>query len=150
MSTAVQDLFLSLLNSFSNNSILFSYPKCGRVQHDSYPSSFRSIPRSTGIDEVEEEIGKAIGGEGNFLIDESTVILEATLKKRVWFLMAVKWLSFGRVLFSPGHYIIELSGDVGVGMRGPEASILDLDGAVTGQYSYIFSLLQLFLPVSGY
>lgn len=132
LSTVTQDLFLSLLDDFSNNSILFSYPKYGRVQYDSSPNSFRSISRSTGIDEVEEEIGKAIGEGQSFLGDESTVALKVILEKRTWFLMAMKWLSFGRVLFSPGHYIIELSGDAGIGTRGPEATILDLDGAITG------------------
>lgn len=88
--------------------------------------------------EDEEEIGKAIGGEDSFLIDEGAATLEAILEKRVWFLMAMKWLSFGRVLFSPGHHIIELSGDVGLGVRGPEASILDLDGTITGECSNMY------------
>lgn len=140
VSTATQDVFSSLLNEFSNTSILFSYPKYGRAQHDSLPGSFRSVPCSLGNEE-EEEIGKVIG-EGGFLIDESAVILEAILEKRTWFLMAMKWLSFGRVLFSPGHYIIELStsSNAGVGMKVPEASILDLDGAITGKCSDIHTL----------
>lgn len=138
LSTATQDVFLSLLNEFSNTSILFSYPKYGRAQHDSLPGSFRSVscPPGNGEYEEEEEVGGAVG-EGSFLTDESAVILEAILEKRIWFLMAMKWLSFGRVLFSPGHYIIELSSDAGVGIKGPEASILDLDGAITGKCSNI-------------
>lgn len=132
LSTVTQDLFLSLLDDFSNNSVLFSYPKYGRVQYDSPQNSFRSISRSTGIDEVDEEIGKAIGGGLSFLVDESIVTLKAILERRIWFLMAMKWLSFGRVLFSPGHYIIQLSGDVGIGAGEPGAAILDLDGAITG------------------
>lgn len=140
VSTATQDVFLSLLNEFSNTSILFSYPKYGRAQHDSLPGSFRSVSCPLGNEE-EEEIGKVIG-EGSFLIDESTAILEAILEKRTWFLMAMKWLSFGRVLFSPGHYIIELStsSDAVVGMKVPGASILDLDGAITGKCSNIHTL----------
>lgn len=141
VSTTTQDVFLSLLNEFSNTSILFSYPKYGRSQHDSLPGSFHSVSCSLGNEE-EEEIGKAIGGGGSFLIDESTAILEAILEKRTWFLMAMKWLSFGRVLFSPGHYIIELStsSDAVVGMKVPGASILDLDGAITGKCSNIHTL----------
>lgn len=100
--------------------------------------SFLSVSCSAGnLHEDEEEVGKAIGGE-SFLIDEGAVTLEAILEKRAWFLMAMKWLSFGRVLFSPGHHIIELSGDVGVGVGRPEASILDLDGTVTGECSNMY------------
>lgn len=136
LSTTTQDVFLSLLKDFANNSILFSYPKHGRVQQNSSSSSFSSVSHPTKISE-DEEIGKAIGGEEEeeeerLSAGESTAILEGILEKRTWFLMAMKWLSFGRVLFSPGHYIIELSADAGVGVRGHEASILDLDGAITG------------------
>lgn len=131
LSTVLQDIFLSLLNDFSDTSVLFSYPKHGRIRRNSYSSSFRSITRSVRIDE-EEEIGKAIGGEESFLIDESTTILKVILEKRTWFLMAMKWLSFGRVLFSPGHHIIELSSTVEISGKRPEASILDLDGSATG------------------
>lgn len=135
LSTVLQEIFLSLLKDFSNTSVLFSYPKHGRIRRDSFSSSFRSIPRSPRINE--EEIGRAIGGEESFYIDvdESTELLKTVLEKRAWFLMAMKWLSFGRVLFSPGHHLIDLSGEVEIGMGRPDASILDLDGAVTGQYS---------------
>lgn len=131
-STVLQDIFFSLLTDFSDTSLLFSYPKYGRVRRDSFSSSFRSIARSIRNDE-EAEIGKAIGGEESFLIDESTAMLKAILEKRAWFFMAMKWLSFGRVLFSPGHHIIELNGDVETSGRRLEVSILDLDGSVTGQ-----------------
>lgn len=135
--TTTQEVFLSLLNEFANTSILFSYPKYGRNKHDSLSGSFCSVSCST-LNLHEEEIGKAIGGEDSFLIDEGAITLESILEKRAWFLMAMKWLSFGRVLFSPGHHIIGLSGDVGVGVRGPGACVLDLDGTATGECSNIY------------
>lgn len=128
MSTVLRDMFLSLLQDFEDTSILFSYPKYGKIKRVSYTSSLRSVVRSV----KEDEEWNVDGGEGSFFLDESAGILRAVLEKQVWFLMAMKWLSFGRVLFSPGHHLIELSGDVGIAMGVSESSILDLDGAVTG------------------
>lgn len=132
MSTVLRDMFLSLLQDFEDTSILFSYPKYGKIKRVSYTSSLRSVVRSV----KEDEEWNVDGGEGSFFLDESAGILRAVLEKQVWFLMAMKWLSFGRVLFSPGHHLIELSGDVGIAMGVSESSILDLDGVVSADYSW--------------
>lgn len=132
VSTELRDIFLSLLQEFEDTTILFSYPKYGKVKRVSYTSSLRSVVRSV----KEEEEWSVEGGEGSFFIEEGAGLLRSVLERQVWFLMAMKWLSFGRVLFSPGHHLIELSGDVGIAMGVSESSILDLDGVVTADYSW--------------
>ena len=58
------------------------------------------------------------------------------LESVVWFLSASKWLSFGRLLFSPGHHLLCMGQtdiqDIGI----DDMRILDLDGPALAGWSW--------------
>ena len=58
------------------------------------------------------------------------------LESVVWFLSASKWLSFGRLLFSPGHHLLCM-GQTDAELLGlDDMRILDLDGPALGGWSW--------------
>jgi hypothetical protein len=114
------DLYTSLLSQFESTPRIFGYAK-----DEEYKSSSASIAGS--------DVG--LPHPGNLVIlDDDLEETKAALKKRAWFSMAVKWLYFGRILFSPGHHLLRLN--VGEEDRRPrtgeELRVLDLDGPAIG------------------
>ncbi|KAF8474078.1 hypothetical protein BDZ91DRAFT_347630 [Kalaharituber pfeilii] len=58
------------------------------------------------------------------------------LEPVVWFLCASKWLSFGRLLFSPGHHLLNLGQNETDLLGLDDMRILDLDGPALGGWSW--------------
>ncbi|CAZ82070.1 unnamed protein product [Tuber melanosporum] len=110
-SVSLLTLFTQFLVTFSNTSRLFTYAKYGTVRRGSI-----SVCSSSAIDYDAED-----SETDDFFMnsDESFVHLRGILERRTWFLSAMKWLSFERVLFSPGHHLMVLNSG---------GTILDLDG----------------------
>lgn len=117
------DLFASLLDEFDSTSKLFDYARKDTPRH--FSSS-----RASSVAESVAHPGKLV------ILDEEVGRLKHIVKDRLWFLMTLKWQYFGRVLFSPGHHLLQL-GKAGYGSRpstAEELRILDLDGIMTGKY----------------
>jgi len=115
LSASLLNLFTQFLVTFSNTSRLFTYAKYGTVRRGSI-----SIHSASAIDYDAED-----SETDDFFAnsDESFVHLRGTLERRAWFLSAMKWLSFERVLFSPGHHLVVLNNG---------GTILDLDSGGIG------------------
>ena len=108
-------------------------------------ASFKTTPRLFRYARSEEMscAGSSIGGwEGSqrggvhpgkpVLFDAALELLRGVVMRQVWFLMSLRWLYFGRVIFSPGHHLLQL-GRTGIGgSMGKELRVLDLDGPLTG------------------
>ncbi|KAG0634217.1 hypothetical protein HOY80DRAFT_1060953 [Tuber brumale] len=122
-SVSLLTLFTQLLVTFSNTSRLFTYAKYGTVRRGSI-----SVCSSSAIDYDAED-----SETDDFFVnsDESFVHLKGILERRTWFLSAMKWLSFERVLFSPGHHLMVLNSG---------GTILDLDGGGIANWSWHLSL----------
>jgi len=58
------------------------------------------------------------------------------LESVVWFLSASKWLSFGRLLFSPGHHLLCMAQMDAELLGIDDMKILDLDGPALGGWSW--------------
>ncbi|CUS08788.1 unnamed protein product [Tuber aestivum] len=110
LSTSLLHLFTQFLVTFSNTSRLFTYAKYGTARRGSI-----SVCSASAIDYDAED-----SETDDFSVnsDESFVHLRGILERRTWFLSAMKWLSFERVLFSPGHHLMVLNSG---------GTILDLD-----------------------
>ena len=115
LSASLLNLFTQFLVTFSNTSRLFTYAKYGTVRRGSI-----SINSISAIDYDAED-----SETDDFFVnsDESFVHLRSTMERRAWFLSAMKWLSFERVLFSPGHHLMVLNNG---------GTILDLDSGGIG------------------
>ena len=115
LSASLLNLFTQFLVTFSNTSRLFTYAKYGTVRRVSI-----SINSISAIDYDAED-----SETDDFFVnsDESFVHLRSTMERRAWFLSAMKWLSFERVLFSPGHHLMVLNNG---------GTILDLDSGGIG------------------
>ncbi|KAL7276369.1 hypothetical protein RUND412_000636 [Rhizina undulata] len=109
-STLLLDLFFSMLDEFSNTPKLFSFAK---------------------YDEIKGSCANSMIEKPEAVMDEETILLRSILEKRAWFLMSLMWLSFGRLLFSPGHHLLNLGGVV------EEMRILDLDGTAVGDWAWL-------------
>ncbi|PWW79698.1 hypothetical protein C7212DRAFT_362106 [Tuber magnatum] len=123
LSTSLLHLFTRLLVTFSNTSRLFTYAKYGTVRRGSI-----SVCSISAIDYDAED-----SDTDDFFVnsDESFVHLRGILERRTWFLSAMKWLSFERVLFSPGHHLMVLNSG---------GTILDLDGGGIANWSWHLAL----------
>ena len=120
-SRALLDLFTRLLVTFSNTSKLFTYAKYSTMRMRGSFSHSRSVidyDMESSEDSDEGAVFPVDDGD-----EESNVLTREVLEKRAWFLSAMKWLSFERVLFSPGHHLM---------MMSPGGAILDLDGGGIG------------------
>lgn len=122
-STMLLELFVSLLNEFDSTPKLFDYAR-------------RAIPRHFDGSR-ESSILSSLHPGKPVVLDPELEDMKALVKDRVWFLLAVKWQYFGRVLFSPGHHLLQL-GKAGYGTSRPstaeELRVLDLDGPITGNF----------------
>jgi len=115
LSASLLNLFTQFLVTFSNTSRLFTFAKYGTVRRGAI-----SINSASAIDYDAED-----SETDDYFVnsDESFVHLRGTLERRAWFLSAMKWLSFERVLFSPGHHLMVLNNG---------GTILDLDNGGIG------------------
>jgi hypothetical protein len=114
------DLYTSLLSQFESTPRIFGYAK-----DEEYKSSAASIAGSDA----------GLPHPGNLVIlDDVLEETKAVVKKRAWFSMAMKWLYFGRILFSPGHHLLRLNTGEKNGRprTGEELRVLDLDGPAIG------------------
>jgi hypothetical protein len=117
------DVFTSLLSEFESTSKIFGYARDEEYHSSCAASMVDSNPQHL-------HPGQLVG------FGDEQGELKAALKKRVWFLMAVKWLYFGRILFSSGHHLLMMGredpGDGGPPKTGDELRVLDLDGPAMG------------------
>lgn len=117
------EIFEALLTDFGSTSQIFGYAK----DHEYRPSCPPSI---SGSDVYKMHPGHLV------VFDDELESIRAAMKKRVWFLMAIKWLYFGRVLFSPGHHLLQLYAEDETRPRtGDELRVLDLDGPALGMWN---------------
>ena len=120
------DVFTSLLSEFESTSKIFGYARDEEYHSSCAASMVDSNPQHL-------HPGQLVG------FGDEQGELKAALKKRVWFLMAVKWLYFGRILFSSGHHLLMMGredpGDGGPPKTGDELRVLDLDGPAMGTVS---------------
>ncbi|KAI5806947.1 hypothetical protein EDC01DRAFT_608967 [Geopyxis carbonaria] len=100
------DLFTSLINEFGSTPKLFKFAKSdepqGRPSFSSSVVGWTESEHSTSSPRQMHHPGHEV------VFDEELSEMKSILTDRVWFLMALKWLYFGRVLFSPGHHLLQL------------------------------------------
>jgi len=116
------DMFSSLIEEFESTPRIFGYAK----NEDYQPSNASFVGSSTHLPHPGDLV----------ILDDELEESKAVLKKRAWFLMAVKWLYFGRILFSPGHHLLRLNGSEGDARprtSSEELRVLDIDGPAIGK-----------------
>ncbi|RPA91868.1 hypothetical protein L873DRAFT_1818601 [Choiromyces venosus 120613-1] len=123
LSAALLNQFTQFLVTFSNTSRLFTFAKYGTVRRGSMSMHSRS---AIDYDAEDSETDDFFMNS-----DESFVHLRGILERRTWFLSAMKWLSFERVLFSPAHHLMTIDNG---------CTILDLDGGGIANWSWHLSL----------
>ncbi|KAI5786236.1 hypothetical protein FPQ18DRAFT_264042 [Pyronema domesticum] len=89
------DVFASLIDEFESTPKIFSF-----ARDEEYKSSCAASLVDGYGDPGSFHPGHLVG------FGDESENLRTALRKRIWFLMAVKWLYFGRVLFSPGHHLL--------------------------------------------
>ncbi|KAI5812825.1 hypothetical protein BZA77DRAFT_252575 [Pyronema omphalodes] len=102
------DVFASLIDEFESTPTIFSF-----ARDEEYKSSCAASFVDGYGDPGSYHPGHLVG-----FGDESESLRNA-LRKRIWFLMAVKWLYFGRVLFSPGHHLLMMGGEESLDVQLP-------------------------------
>ncbi|KAF8538463.1 hypothetical protein BDD12DRAFT_910803 [Trichophaea hybrida] len=124
LSLLLLDVFTSLLSEFESTPKIFGF-----ARDEEYQSSC-----AASMVEQNFHPGQLVG------FGDEQVDLKDALKKRVWFLTAVKWLYFGRILFSPGHHLLMMGrddpGDGGPPKTGDELRVLDLDGPAMADWAW--------------
>ena len=97
------------------------------VSQDTTPNSTTDDEESSGHDDITFYDSLE---EADFIHEKQK------LESVVWFLSASKWLSFGRLLFSPGHHLLCM-GQTDAELLGlDDMRILDLDGPALGGWSW--------------
>lgn len=98
------------------------------------PSSAITTPYSTTDDEDYD--AHDCGAFSDSAEKASFIYEKQRLESVAWFLSASKWLSFGRLLFSPGHHLLCMGQtdiqDIGI----DDMRILDLDGPALAGWSW--------------
>ncbi|CCX31248.1 Similar to hypothetical protein [Tuber melanosporum Mel28]; acc. no. XP_002837879 [Pyronema omphalodes CBS 100304] len=123
------DVFASLIDEFESTPKIFSF-----ARDEEYKSSCAASLVDGYGDPGSFHPGHLVG------FGDESENLRTALRKRIWFLMAVKWLYFGRVLFSPGHHLLMMGGEESLDgappRTGDELRVLDLDGPAMADWAW--------------